>query len=135
MKNYAAQTFLIVALLTGTFCKATAQDMIVREPLLTASPIHKMVNRAELKEITFKPLMKTGRHLHPCPVVGYIVSGTALVQEKGGQLQRITAGQAFYEPANKVMVRFDNASASEPLRFVCCYLINNEKEIIKHLKG
>jgi hypothetical protein len=31
-----------------------------------------------------------------------------------GTAQTFTAGAAFYEPANKVIARFDNASATAP---------------------
>jgi len=110
-----------------------AQDEIIRKPLLTAATINKAVQKVEIKEIVFKPLQKTGLHLHPCPVVGYIAEGTCKFQVKGGPLQTLKAGDAFYEPANTEMLHFDNASAIEPLKFICFYLMDEEKEVIKML--
>jgi len=110
-----------------------AQEQITRKPLLTASPINKMVSRVEIKEINFKPLQKTGLHLHPCPVVGYIAEGSAIFQVTGGPKQTLKAGDAFFEPANSVIEHFDNASDIHPLKFIAYYLIKDEKEIIKML--
>lgn len=113
--------------------KIMAQDKIVRTPLLTAQPINKMVRRTEVKEIIFKPLQKTSVHLHPCPVVGYIAEGSAVFQIKGGPVQLLKQGEAFYEPANTVIEKFDNASDRLPLKFIAFYLIDDEREIIKIL--
>lgn len=110
-----------------------AQDQITRKPLLTASSINKMVKRTEIKEIIFKPLQQTGLHQHPCPVVGYIAEGTAIFQVKGEQKQTLKAGDAFYEPAETVIEHFDNASDTEPLKFIAFYLIDDEKEVITML--
>jgi len=126
--------FLLSFIFTTTISlHAMAQDQIIRKPLLTASPINKMVKTTEIKEIVFKPLQKTGLHLHPCPVVGYIAEGTATFQVKGGPLQTLKAGDAFYEPAETVIEHFDNASDTLPLKFICFYLRGDEKEIIRHL--
>lgn len=110
-----------------------AQDQIIRKPLLTASPINKMVKKTEIKEIIFKPLQETGLHLHPCPVVGYIAEGTCKFQVQGGPLQILKAGDAFFEPANTPMEHFNNASDTLPLKFICFYLMGDEKEVIEML--
>ena len=128
------KTIVAAFLLTGIVnLHVMAQDQIIRKPLLTASPINKTVNRVEVKEITFKPLQQTGFHLHPCPVVGYIVEGTANFQVKGGQMQTLKAGDAFFEPANTVIEHFDNASDSRPLKFVANYLLTEGDQLIKML--
>jgi quercetin dioxygenase-like cupin family protein len=110
-----------------------AQDQIIRKPLLTAASINKKVNRAEVKEIIFKPLQQTGLHLHPCPVLGYIAEGSAAFQIKGGPLQILKAGDAFFEPANTVIEHFDNASDTAPLKFIAYYLLGDDDQLIKML--
>jgi len=107
---------------------------IIRKPLLTASPINKLVKKAEVKEIIFKPSQKTGLHSHPCPVVGYIAEGECTFQVKDGPLQNLKAGDAFFEPAETEIAHFDNASDQLPMKFIAFYLIDNETELIKMLE-
>lgn len=110
------------------------EDSIVRRPLLSAMLGTSTVTQVEVREIIFQPGQQTGRHLHPCPVVGYIAEGTALFQrESEAEVQRLPSGSAFYEPANTVILRFDNASATEPMKFIAYYLLNGEQELIQML--
>ena len=128
------KTAFITFFLTGILFKdIMAQDQIIRKPLLTAPAINKMVNKVEVKEIIFKPLQQTGLHLHPCPVLGYIAEGNAVFQVKGGALQTLKTGDAFFEPANTIIEHFDNASDSAPLKFVAYYLLGGDDQLIKML--
>ena len=86
----------------------------------------------EVREINFETGKETGHHLHPCPVLGYIVEGTAVVQVESQPEQRLAAGEAFYEPAGAVM-RFDNASSTRPLKFICYYLLDGSQDLIQML--
>jgi quercetin dioxygenase-like cupin family protein len=109
-------------------------DAIIRRPLLTASLGERRVTRVEVREISFRPGQRTPRHLHPCPVVGYIAEGTALYQrEDESAPQLLQAGAAFYEPADAVVLHFDNASETEPMRFIAYYLLDGEQELIELL--
>jgi quercetin dioxygenase-like cupin family protein len=105
---------------------------ILRKQLLSVPFDNKNVTSVEVREITFEPGQETGRHFHPCPVLGYVVEGGAVVQVEGQPEQRLTAGDAFYEPAGKVM-RFDNASSERPLKFICYYLLDGKQELIQML--
>lgn len=105
---------------------------IVRKQLLSVPFDNKNVTSVEVREINFEPGQETGRHLHPCPVLGFIVEGAAIVQIEGQAEQRLTAGEAFYEPAGAVM-RFDNASAERPLKFICYYLLDGKQDLIQML--
>jgi quercetin dioxygenase-like cupin family protein len=116
----------------GTDAKLMPKQQIVRKALLTAvlEP-PRMTQRVEIKEIDFEPGQETGMHTHPCPVVGFIVKGTATLQIDGGAMQHLAVGEAFYEPANKTILRFDNGSADKPMSFVAFYLLQeNEHELI-----
>jgi quercetin dioxygenase-like cupin family protein len=107
---------------------------IVRRPLLSAVLGQRNVSRVEVREIIFQPGQQTGLHLHPCPVVGYIAEGTALFQRSDeAEAQTLAAGSAFYEPADVTILRFDNASATEPMRFIAFYLLDGEQELIQML--
>lgn len=73
--------------------------------------------------VTFSPDQAGGRHRHPVPVFGYVVRGTILFQLEGEPTRTLTEGQAFYEPAGTVVLRFDNASGAEDAEFVAFYLL------------
>ena len=105
---------------------------IVRKELLSVLLENQNVTSVEVREINFDPGQETGRHLHPCSVLGYIVDGSAIVQVEGMPEQRLRAGDAFYEPAGAVM-RFDNASSERPLKFIAYYLLNGKQELIRML--
>ena len=110
------------------------EDTILRKPLLSAALGSRTVTQVEVREIVFGPGQRTGRHSHPCPVLGYIAEGSALFQrEDEREAQTLDAGSAFYEPADAVIVRFDNASASQPMKFIAYYLLNGKQELIHML--
>jgi quercetin dioxygenase-like cupin family protein len=108
-------------------------DAIFRKPLLAAVLGKKSVTSVQVREINFKPSQETGRHKHPCPVLGYIADGTAVFQIEGEPEQVLRAGSAFYEPADTIIVRFDNASSTADLKFIAYYLLDGEQELIHML--
>jgi len=107
---------------------------IIRKPLLTALiDGEKTIQRVEIKEINFAAQQKTGLHLHPCPVVGYIVEGTVTFQVDGQAVQSLKAGDAFYEPANTKILRFD--ANDDKVKFIAYYLLGkDDHDLIKMLK-
>lgn len=109
------------------------QSSVSRTDLLTVQLQKQVVSRVEIKEVTIPAGGKASYHLHPCPVVGYIVSGSVLFQIEGQPEQILEAGSAFYEPKNQPILKFDNASDSIPLTFTAYYLLEDKEEIIKIL--
>jgi quercetin dioxygenase-like cupin family protein len=114
---------------------AVPKQSIMRKPLLTALFENlKPTDHVEVKEINFAPSQQTGLHNHPCPVVGYIAKGTVLFQVEGEEPRTLRAGDAFFEPPNKTMLHFDNASSTEPMTFIAFYLLGpGETELIHML--
>jgi quercetin dioxygenase-like cupin family protein len=106
---------------------------IVRKPLLNVSLGPRTVTSVDVREITFAPGQQTGRHKHPCPVVGFVAEGTAVLEVTGEPPQQLPAGSSFYEPAERIILRFDNASSSAPMRFIAHYLLNGKQELIEML--
>lgn len=104
---------------------------IIRKDLLTASMEARILTDVSIKEISFEPGQKGGLHLHPCPVTGYIVKGTAMLQVEGEAEQVLPAGHAFYEPALARIAHFDNYSDTEPMTFVAFYLLNGDQSLIE----
>ena len=104
---------------------------ITRKDLLTAtlSP-GKSFSTIEIKEVTMGPMQKAPFHLHPCPVVGVVTEGTIAFQIEGQAVQHLKVGDAFYEPVNVRVARFDN-DGNTPAKFVAFYLLSkDEHEII-----
>ncbi len=112
-----------------------AQQTITRRPLLSAALKNKTVTAVDVREIVFEPGQETGLHKHPCPVFGYIAEGEAVLEVKGQSLQQLPVGSAFYEPAETVILRFDNASSANRMRFICFYLLEGQQELIEMLTG
>jgi quercetin dioxygenase-like cupin family protein len=112
------------------------KDTIYRKPLFTAVLEQaKKVGKVEIKEIVFQPGQKTGLHFHPCPVVGYIAEGTVAFQIEGCEERTLHAGEAFFEPANAKMLKFDNPSQKNGMKFIAFYLLDaNEGELIRMLE-
>jgi quercetin dioxygenase-like cupin family protein len=104
---------------------------IVRKPLSSAALGKKQVTSVDVREIVFQPKQQTGRHRHPCPVLGYIAEGTAVLEIEGQAQQQLPQGSAFHEPEGAVIARFDNASGTEPLKFIAYYLLEGTQELIE----
>ena len=128
--------YLSVALVVLAGFNAMSQSSTInRKQLLTANIGDHFVKKVDIREIILNPGQKAPYHKHPCPVVGFIVSGSVLFQIEGDSLRTLKAGEAFYEPANMPITHFDNASNTEPLNFVAYYLLNDEKELIEILEA
>jgi quercetin dioxygenase-like cupin family protein len=110
-----------------------SQQTIIRKELLRAAMDPRSVSTVDVREISFAPGQQTGRHLHPCPVVGYIAEGAAVLQIEGREPQSLPMGSAFHEPAGTVIERFDNASQTEPMRFIAYYLLTANEPLIELL--
>lgn len=106
---------------------------IQRKELLSVALDHKRITSVEVREIVFEPGQLGGRHKHPCPVVGHILKGTAVLEIEGQPAQELPAGSAFYEPAETIITRFDNASTTELMKFVAYYLLEGEQALIEML--
>src|SRR5215475_586411 len=113
-----------------------SKQTIYRKPLLTAVLEQaKKVGKVEIKGIVFQPSQKTGLHFHPCPVVGYIAEGTVAFQVEGSEEKTLRAGDAFFEPPNVKILKFDNASDKNGMKFIAFYLLDaDEGELIRMLE-
>lgn len=89
------------------------------------------VSNVEVQQITMPAGQAAPKHLHPCPVVGYVASGSVLFQIEGEESVILKQGEAFYEPVNKNILHFDNASKEEPVTFIAFYLKEKDEANIK----
>lgn len=94
----------------------------------------KLVNKVEIQEVAMNVGIDAPLHLHPCPTVGVITEGKIAFEIEGKQTQYLNAGNAFYEPADVRVAKFNNAG-NTPAKFVVFYLLGeNEKETIRILE-
>ena len=110
-----------------------SQPSIERKELLKTVLKNGVFTSADVRGIRLQPGQRSGRHLHPCAVLGYIVEGTAIYQIEGELEQILPAGSAFHEPAGAIIADFGNASDSESMTFVAFYLLNGDQELIQML--
>jgi quercetin dioxygenase-like cupin family protein len=107
-----------------------AQDRyakLQREPVLehrlpAANPPVRLVKAARIR---FAPGQPSGLHRHPISTCGVVTKGSFILQVEGEGEQHIKAGDGFFEPAGATILRFDNASRSEPAEIVCFYLTDD----------
>lgn len=132
MKN-----LLLPLLLLGTATAAPTAPQppaVVRHDLLTASisPAWSVASAA-IKQVILPPHYPTGRHLHPCPVVGVLLEGEILFQLEGGPPQILHAGDAVYEPADARVLHFDNIGDRPAILTACYLLAPDQHELIRLL--
>jgi quercetin dioxygenase-like cupin family protein len=106
---------------------------LTRRPLLTATiEGGKTVTSVQSAQIDFSPAQATGVHSHPIPVVGQVTRGAFQFQVEGAPSRILTAGNAFYEPANTRILHFDNVSDRETASIVAFYLMGKaDSELIR----
>lgn len=105
-----------------------AQQKSITRINLESALIEQKVTNVEIQEITFLPGLTAPKHLHPCPVVGYIKSGSVFFQIEGKEPIILKEGDSFYEPQNVTILHFDNAAKDKPLTFIASYLKDDKEE-------
>jgi hypothetical protein len=106
---------------------------ITRTPLLSAALHNKKVTSVDVREIKFRGGQQTDLHKQPCPIFGYIAEGSAVLEIKDQPPQSLPIGSAFYEPADTIILRFDNASPEKSMRFIAFHLLEGQQELIEML--
>ena len=127
-------TIIFAGLANAQEATMSTTPSVSRKDLLSAMITSgKTISQIEIKEVTMGPKVKAPLHLHPCPVVGVITEGTISFQIEGENVQYLKTGDAFYEPANVRVVRFDN-DGEIPAKFAAFYLLGKgENELIRIL--
>ena len=93
------------------------------------------VERVTVARVELPPGQPAGLHLHPCPVVGFVIAGVIRFQVADGPVVTLQAGDAFFEPANVRIPHFDNLSTTEAAVFVASYLLGpGEERLIEMLE-
>lgn len=114
------RTATIAALFSATALAGSvnAEPQVNSLKLLTAKFNARQVVQVEVGDFHFKPGQIAPVHIHKAPAVGYVAKGTIIYQVEGEKVQILHAGDAFYEPVGKRILRFDNASATQEAIFL-----------------
>lgn len=111
----ALATTMLVSSVFG-ITSAVGQENSVK--LLTANFEPRQVVQVEVGDFHFKPGQVAPVHTHDAPAVGYVAKGQIIYQVEGEKPQILREGDAFYEPTDTRILRFDNASATEEAIFL-----------------
>jgi quercetin dioxygenase-like cupin family protein len=139
-RNNTAGIIVALILTTGTgYCALAArashpgQQNTDRKVRMAAEQTLPQLDGGKLKatlvEVTYAPGAGSAPHSHPCPVIGYVVSGELRTQVKGGAEARYRAGETFYEPPNGVHLVSANASKTEPAKLLAIFVCDHEAEL------
>jgi quercetin dioxygenase-like cupin family protein len=131
-----ANIAILAAVLAAAIAGAVHGETPVKRTPLSANVLApaKTVANASVTRIDFAPGQPTGRHLHPVPVIAYVLEGEFIVQIEGQPAHLYKAGETVFEPANTVIERYDNASLTKSAVLIANYLAGpDDKELIKLL--
>lgn len=117
-----ARAVCFFLLCAGRFHGAASFPVSLGPPFLRAGDRHFQKQRQERSQVSFSP---DDVHVNPCPTVGVIVRGAVSFQIESEEQQTLHAGDAFFEPANRHVMRFDDNGAS-PAVFAAFYLMSHE---------
>ena len=107
----------------------TPSEESLKVRTLLSRPLSKLDGnhlRISLVEVYYGPGEASAPHSHPCPVSGYIVAGAIRNQVKGEPEKIIKAGESFYEEANSIHLVSQNASSTEPAKFIAFFVCDQD---------
>jgi quercetin dioxygenase-like cupin family protein len=127
--------FVAILIVAAAFSTAQMPPPVKRTPIVkhNVSP-QKLVTSVSVVRIDYERAQRTGRHIHPMPVVGYVLEGSFVVKIAGGEQVHYKAGQSIYEPADTIIEQFDNDSSTEPAVLIAHYLAGpGQTELVRIL--
>jgi len=132
-RNAAVAMLTLAAATYATWNSRAAQGSGDRKVRIAAEQALPQLDGTRLKatlvEVTYGPGAASAPHSHPCPVIGYVVSGELRTQVKGGAEATYKAGETFYEPPNGVHLVSANASKTAPAKLVAIFVCDHEAEL------
>lgn len=107
---------------------------VTRKDLLTVViDGNRPVAKVEIQEVAMNVGVDAPLHLHPCPTMGVVTEGKIAFEIEGEKTQHLKVGDAFYEPANIRVAKFNN-EGDVPAKFVVFYMLGEgESDTVKIL--
>lgn len=114
------RNMLTMLAFSGAFVAGAAAAGQSADPvkLLTATFAPRQVVQVEIGDFHFKPGQIAPIHTHDAPAIGYVAKGMIIYQIEGEKPRILREGDAFFEPVDARILRFDNASATEEAIFI-----------------
>ena len=126
----SAALALTLAMLGPT--PGAAQSSVKGRPIHAAVALPKM-DGGNLKvhaiEVTYPPGATSTAHRHPCPVVGYMISGTMRMQVSEQPVAEYKAGDSFVEMPTDVHRMATNPSADTPAVFLATFVCDKDRPL------
>lgn len=119
-------SLITVALLMKTACAAEAPGPAFEGALPILPPNQEVV----IQEIMLPPGQVGRAHRHDAYVYVYVVEGAVDMQVDGGEVVRVSAGEVFTETPANVHTMNNNASATEPARFIAFLIKDADKPVV-----
>lgn len=79
-----------------------------------------------LVEVSYGPGASSPPHSHPCPVIGYVISGALRTRVDGEPEATYRAGESFYENPNGVHLVSGNASTKDSVTFLAYFVCDRQ---------
>jgi len=88
-------------------------------------------------EVSYAPGGKSRPHHHASSafIYGYVLSGAIRTQVEGGPVQTVKAGESFFELPGAHHILGENASKTEPAKFLVVFVVDtNDKTLTTYDK-
>jgi quercetin dioxygenase-like cupin family protein len=121
---------LILSVFIFAFGFATAAHAQQVNTLFTKRLPEAPGKEVELIIVNYAPGAVNAIHRHDAHAVVYVLEGEVEMQVRGGTLQRLGAGQVFYESPEDVHTVSRNASKTKPARFLVFFVKNEGAPIL-----
>lgn len=109
------------------------REPLWEKPLPSGNPLVDLIKGVRIR---FAPGQPTGKHRHPMSTCGVVTAGCFRFQIEGEDWYDLKVGEAFFEPAGRTILHFDNVSQDEPGEIVCFYLTDgSDRPSIEMLDG
>lgn len=112
-----ALNILAIVLLTILSASSPAQQSIATALFQTDLPDIEG-REAIMVEVEYPPGVASSSHRHNAHTFVYVLKGTVEMQVAGGELQRLVAGQTFYESPDDIHSVSRNASDTESAKIL-----------------
>lgn len=91
-------------------------------PLLTKDLTPIAGKEGMMLTVDIPPGASSAAHRHNAHTFVYVLEGTVEMQVKGGPLQKLTAGQTFYELPSDIHAVSRNASQTQPAKILVFFV-------------
>jgi quercetin dioxygenase-like cupin family protein len=116
-----------------TVTAAFAQQAKVT-PLLTKDLAGIAGKEAALVSVEYPPGAMGAVHRHNAHVIVYVLEGSIVMQVQGGKQQTLKVGETFYETPEDVHVVGQNASKTQPAKFLAFFVKAKGAPLVQPVK-